>query len=233
MTICSDNNKKYAVVLLSGGMDSAVCAAIAHSEGFELACLHLNYRQLTEKRELQSFRDVADFYNVKHRLIVDVEYLSAIGGSSLTDPTIEVPKAQPDSDEIPTSYVPFRNANILSIGVSWAEVIGASALFIGAIQMDGSGYPDCRAEFFDSFQRAIDIGTKPDTSIKIRTPLLNMTKKDVVETGLRLGAPFHLTWSCYKSEDTACGECDSCALRLRGFKLAGAVDPIRYKAFNE
>lgn len=220
--------KNIAVVLLSGGMDSAVCAAIAREAGYELACLHLNYRQRTEQRELRSFREVADFYDAKYKLEVDIEYLSAIGGSSLTDKAIDVSKANLDSAEIPTSYVPFRNANILSIGTSWAEAIGAKAIYIGALQVDSSGYPDCRAEFFEAFQKTIDTGTKPGSGIKIFTPLINMTKKDVVETGLRLGAPFHLTWSCYQSEDIACGVCDSCALRLRGFAQADAKDPLKY-----
>jgi 7-cyano-7-deazaguanine synthase len=220
--------KPVAVVLLSGGMDSAVCAAIAHAEGYELAALHLNYGQRTQERELQSFHAVADFYNVQKRLVVDVSHFAAIGGSSLTDSAMDVSAADLINTSIPTSYVPFRNANILAIAVSWAEVLGASALFIGAVEEDGSGYPDCRKEFYDAFQNVINTGTKPETRVAIHTPVITFTKKGIVQKGVELAAPLYLTWSCYKSNDVACGECDSCALRLRGFAAAGVEDRIPY-----
>jgi 7-cyano-7-deazaguanine synthase len=220
---------KIAVVLLSGGMDSALCAAIAMDSGYSIAALHLNYGQKTESRELESFRKLAHYFGAKETLIVDVSHFAAIGGSSLTDKKIEVTMAELDSKDIPASYVPFRNGNILSIAASWAEVIGAEAIFIGAMQLDSSGYPDCRQEFFDSFQQSINLGTKPETEIKIITPLIDYSKKDIVEHGMNLGVPFELTWSCYQDSDTACGRCDSCALRLRGFQSAGYTDPLNYK----
>lgn len=221
--------KKLAVVLMSGGMDSTVCTAIAIKDRFQVAGLHLNYGQRTQQRELKAFNDIADFYNIRQRSIVDINYLAQIGGSSLTDNKIEVTKAKLYNQDIPTSYVPFRNANILSIATSWAEVIGAEAIYIGAIEQDSSGYPDCRLSFFHAFQKAIELGTKPETNIKIITPIINYTKKDIVLKGKELNVPFHLTWSCYKESEIACGECDSCALRLRGFREAGVEDPIQYR----
>ena len=222
------NYKNIAVAALSGGMDSCVTAAIAR-QNFELALLHINYGQRTEKRELQAFNDIADFYNVKKRLIIDYSHLAEIGGSSLTDYNKEVTRADLANKNIPSSYVPFRNANILSACTSWAEVIKAERIYIGAVYEDSSGYPDCRPEFFKAFEEVINIGTKPDTNIKIKTPLINFSKSEIVKKGIELGAPLHLTWSCYKNEDEACGECDSCALRLRGFQQAGIEDPIKYK----
>lgn len=227
------NSKGIAVVLMSGGMDSTVCAAIAAREGYELAALHLNYGQKTQQRELQAFTDVANYYGIEKRLVVDVTHLAAIGGSSLTDAALEVSQANLAAQDIPTSYVPFRNANILAIATSWAEVLGARALYIGAVEEDGSGYPDCRAEFFAAFQRVIDTGTKPGTGIAIATPIINLHKRDIVVRGKELNAPLHLTWSCYKSSDKACGTCDSCALRLRGFRLAGVPDEIPYHTMPE
>jgi 7-cyano-7-deazaguanine synthase len=217
-----------AIVLLSGGMDSCVTAAIASGEVDELAFLHISYGQRTEERERRAFNKIADHYGVKRRLDISIEYLARIGGSSLTDEAIAVTEANLASKEIPTSYVPFRNANMLAIATSWAEVIGASAIYIGAVEEDSSGYPDCRPEFFEAFQRTIDAGTKPDTRIEIRTPIIQLSKAKIVAKGVELGAPLHLTWSCYRSEDLACGTCDSCALRLRGFEQAGVVDPIDY-----
>lgn len=222
------DKKKIAVVALSGGMDSCVTAAIANQE-YELALAHINYGQRTEKRELKAFNDIADFYNVEKRLIIDFTHFSKIGGSSLTDYDIEVTKANLQSREIPTSYVPFRNANILSVCVSWAEVLRANAVFIGAVYEDASGYPDCRPEFFEAFEKMVDLGTKPETKIKIVTPIIHFSKSEIVKKGIELGAPFHLTWSCYQNEDEACGICDSCAFRLRGFQMAGIEDPIPYK----
>jgi 7-cyano-7-deazaguanine synthase len=217
-----------AIVAVSGGMDSCVTAAIAAKE-YKLAFLHVNYGQRTENRELKAFNDIAVFFNVMDRMVVDLRHLSIFGDSSLTDKKIDVSKADLSSKEIPTSYVPFRNANILSVCVSWAEVLNANAIFIGAVWEDSSGYPDCRPEFFRSFEKVIEVGTKPLTKIKIITPIINFTKTDIVLKGLELNAPFNLTWSCYQEEDEACGICDSCALRLRGFQLAGIEDPISYK----
>jgi 7-cyano-7-deazaguanine synthase len=219
-----------AVVLASGGMDSCVTTAIASTENRKLALLHVSYGQLTERRERRAFNDVADFYGVDRRLDVSIEHLAKIGGSSLTDKKIEVTEADLDNKEIPTSYVPFRNANMLAIAVSWAEVIGANAVYIGAVAEDSSGYPDCRAEFYEAFQKTIDTGTKPNTCIELRTPIIHLTKAEIVKKGIELGAPLHLSWSCYRSEDLPCGTCDSCALRLRGFEKAGIKDPVRYKA---
>ncbi|MCS6809054.1 MAG: 7-cyano-7-deazaguanine synthase QueC [Bacteroidota bacterium] len=221
-------SEPLAVVLISGGMDSAVCTAIARVEGYGIAALHLNYGQRTQERELQAFHDIAEYYCARHRLVVDVSHFALIGGSSLTDTAIPVEQANIASTVIPTSYVPFRNANILAIAVSWAEVLGAIAIYIGAVEEDSSGYPDCRKEFYDAFQKVIDLGTKPETHIAICTPLITYTKKDIVQRGKELGVPFHMTWSCYKRNDRACGECDSCALRLRGFYQAGLEDPIPY-----
>ncbi len=222
------SKKSLAIVSVSGGLDSCVTAAIA-AQDYELALIHVNYGQRTEKRELKAFHDIADYYNVEKRLIIDFRHLAEIGGSSLTDNSIEVTKANLESKEIPTSYVPFRNANILTAAVSWAEVIGAKAVFIGAVYEDSSGYPDCRPNFFEAFQKAVDLGTKPETEIKIRTPIIHMTKAQIIKKGLELNAPLHLTWSCYQNEDEACGVCDSCALRLRGFQELGVEDPIPYK----
>ena len=219
---------KKAVVMISGGMDSAVVAAMIAKEGYKIAALHLNYGQRTEARELKAFNDICDHYGINERLIVDIKYLAEIGGSSLTDENIEVSQAELDNNTIPTSYVPFRNANILAIATSWAEVIGANAIGVGAMEQDSSGYPDCREDFFDAYEKMIDLGTKPETKIKILRPVINMTKKDIILEGKELGVPFELTWSCYKSSETACGECDSCALRLRGFAQSGISDPITY-----
>jgi 7-cyano-7-deazaguanine synthase len=218
-----------AIVLVSGGMDSCLTAAIAGRDTGELAFLHISYGQRTEVRERQAFNDIADHYGVEKRLDISIEHLAKIGGSSLTDENINVTEADLDSREIPTSYVPFRNANMLAVAVSWAEVIGATAIYIGAVAEDSSGYPDCRPEFYAAFQNVIDTGTKPDTGIEIRTPIIQLSKAEIVVKGIELDAPLHLTWSCYRSEDAACGTCDSCALRLRGFAQAGLADPIKYE----
>ena len=227
--------KDLAVVALSGGMDSCVTAAIAN-ENYQLAFAHINYGQRTEQRELKAYNDIADFYEVKEKLVIDYTHLSQIGGSSLTDKNIKVSKADlnnkkdlPAGRQFPTSYVPFRNANILSACVSWAEVLNAKAVFIGAVYEDSSGYPDCRPEFFSAFEKIVELGTKPKTKIKIETPVIHLSKSEIVTKGFELNAPLHLTWSCYQSEDLACGVCDSCALRLRGFEQAGFIDPINYK----
>ena len=217
-----------AIVLVSGGMDSCVTAAVAREENEDLAFLHISYGQRTETCERRAFNDIADHYSVDRRLDISIEHLAKIGGSSLTDEKIVVTEADLESKEIPTSYVPFRNANMLAIATSWAEVIRATSIYIGAVADDSSGYPDCRPEFYEAFQKTIDTGTKPDTHIGIRTPIIDLTKAEIVQKGVELNAPLHLTWSCYRSEDLACGTCDSCALRLRGFEQAGVKDPIAY-----
>ncbi|MFA8342569.1 MAG: 7-cyano-7-deazaguanine synthase QueC [Rhodothermaceae bacterium] len=220
--------KRTAIVAVSGGLDSCVTAAIA-AQNYELAFAHINYGQRTEKRELQAFHDIADFYDVQKRLVIDFFHLAKIGGSSLTDMNMEVGPANLESKEIPNSYVPFRNANILTACSSWAEVLGAEKIFVGAVHEDSSGYPDCRPEFFEVFEKAIDAGTKPETKIGIEVPIIHMSKAEIIQKGLDLNAPLHLTWSCYSNEDEACGKCDSCALRLKGFAQAGVEDPIPYK----
>jgi len=217
-----------AVCLVSGGMDSCVAAAIADDENDELAFLHVSYGQRTEDRERRACDELAEFYQVKKRLVVSIEHLKAIGGSSLTDSEIPVSEPNLESRDIPTSYVPFRNAHLLSIATSWAEVISAKRIYIGAVAEDSSGYPDCRPEFYDAFQRTVDAGTRPETQIEIVTPVIYMRKSEIVKRGIQLGAPLHLTWSCYQGESVACGRCDSCALRLRAFREAGVNDPISY-----
>jgi len=221
-------DRKLAVVAVSGGLDSCVTAAIA-SEKYDLAVAHINYGQRTQERELKAFNDIADHFAVSKRIKIDFNHLAKIGGSSLTDKSIMVTRANLEAEEIPTSYVPFRNANILTACVSWAEVILAEAVFIGAVFEDSSGYPDCRPEFFNAFNKVIELGTKPGSQISVNTPIIYMEKLKIIEEGIRLNAPLSLTWSCYQNEDEACGVCDSCALRLRGFQQAGIEDLIPYK----
>jgi 7-cyano-7-deazaguanine synthase len=218
-----------AVVLLSGGMDSCVTSAIAR-ESHTLALLHASYGQRTERRERQSCDAIANHWGVAERLVVRLDHFRQIGGSALTDPGIAVPETAPAPSEIPITYVPFRNAHFLSVAVSWAEVIGASALFVGAVAEDSSGYPDCRPEYYRVFEELARVGTRPETNIRIFTPVIGMRKSEIVRRGEELGAPLQLTWSCYQSEDSACGVCDSCRLRLRAFAEAGMRDPIPYRA---
>lgn len=221
------SQRPLVVVLASGGMDSCVTTAIASLDS-RLALLHVTYGQRTEGRELQAFNALADFYHAERRLVCRLEHLKQIGGSSLTDPNIPVEDAKLERKEIPSSYVPFRNAHFLSVAVSWGEVIGAGKIFIGAVAEDSSGYPDCRPEYYEAFNHVIDVGTKPETHIKIVTPVIHMRKSEIVRKGAELAAPLQLTWSCYQREDVACGVCDSCALRLRAFQEAGLEDPIAY-----
>lgn len=232
--------KQAAIVLLSGGMDSCVCAAIANQD-YRLAFLHVNYGQRTEARELRSFNEIADFYNAEMRLSVSLEHLKIIGGSSLTDenipvPVTDTPKTQNSklkTSSIPSTYVPFRNAHLLSIATSWAEVIGAKKIFIGAVEEDSSGYPDCRETFYQAFNKVIEMGTRPETRVEIVTPLIHLKKSEIVRKGTELNAPLHLTWSCYQNSEQACGRCESCALRLKGFQEAGVTDPIPYETRNK
>ncbi len=254
---------ELAIVLVSGGMDSCVTAAVANEE-YRLAFLHVNYGQRTEARELRAFNEIADYYQAEKRLTTSIEHLKVIGGSSLTDPDMPVPvisthlnplpsgerkvtspspprgegrgegelrtpNAELRTSSIPTTYVPFRNAHLLSIAVSWAEVIGATKIFIGAVEEDSSGYPDCREVFYQAFNKVIEMGTKPETRIEIVTPLIHLKKSAIVTKGVELGAPLHLTWSCYQNNDRACGKCESCALRRGGFRGANVKDPIPYE----
>lgn len=223
-------HKKKAVVLVSGGMDSALTAAYALRK-YNSAFLHINYGQRTEKRELKAFNDISDYYGIAERLVIDFKHLKKIGGSSLTDRKIKVSKGNLSSLDIPSSYVPFRNANILAAAVSWAEVIGAEKVFMGAVEEDSSHYPDCRKKFFEAYKIMIKLGVKPDSDISIETPVINFSKSEIVRKSAKMGVPLHLTWSCYKNNDIACGECDSCLLRQRGFQEAGYQDPIKYKRY--
>jgi len=227
---------RKAVVLLSGGMDSCVSTAIArerHGAG-NLALLHAGYGQRTQERERHAFEDIADFYGVRERLVVQLDHFRAIGGSALTDKNISVPEnefgaAGLNGSTIPVTYVPFRNAHFLSVAVSWAEALGAGAIYIGAVAEDSSGYPDCRPEYYRVFQELIRVGTRPETQIEIMTPVIQWKKSEIIRRGIELVAPLHLTWSCYQNEDIACGACDSCLLRLRAFAEAGVTDPIGYR----
>jgi len=219
--------KTRAVVLLSGGMDSCVCAALA-ARDHDAAAAHVSYGQRTEERERRAFLAICDRLGIKDRLVVRNEALRAIGGSALTDSRIAVPEATPQiGHSIPVTYVPFRNAHFLAVAVSWAEVLGADRVYIGAVQQDSSGYPDCRPEYYRAFNEVVRAGTR-EGRIEIVTPLIGMRKAEIVRLGLELGVPFDLTWSCYSREDAACGVCDSCVLRLRAFAAAGAPDPIPY-----
>jgi 7-cyano-7-deazaguanine synthase len=219
--------RPLAVVCVSGGMDSCVTAALA-ARDHRLAFLHANYGQRTERRELACFHLLADHFQAERRLVVEMSALRDIGGSSLTDPAMPVREGDPEEGKIPTSYVPFRNAHLLAAATSWGEVLGARALFVGAVWEDSSGYPDCRPEFYRAFEAAIRAGTRDETEIRIVTPVIGLTKADIVRQGAALQAPFSLTWSCYQGEEKACGVCESCRLRLRGFAEAGIVDPIPY-----
>jgi 7-cyano-7-deazaguanine synthase len=224
--------KPKAVVLLSGGMDSCVTAAIAH-ETHRLALLHASYGQRTEQRERRAFEEIADFYGAPERLVIRLDSFRLFGGSALTDQRIAVPEsgaALAAGAGIPVTYVPFRNAHFLSAAVSWAEVIGATAVFIGAVAEDSSGYPDCRPEYYRAFSKLVREGTRPETHIEIQTPVIALTKSDIVRRGAELGAPLDRTWSCYQFQDEACGSCDSCRLRLKAFAEAGLTDPIAYRA---
>ncbi len=220
-------DKPLAVVLASGGMDSCVTTAIAHLD-YRLAMLHVGYGQRTEARELRAFHAVADFYQAEHRLVCRLDHLNQIGGSSLTDAQIALETANLERQDIPSSYVPFRNAHFISIAVSWGEGLGARKIFVGAVAEDSSGYPDCRPEYYAAFNRVITAGTRPETKLEIVTPVIHWRKSEIVRRGRELGAPFELTWSCYQGQEVACGVCDSCALRLRAFEEAGMEDPLPY-----
>jgi 7-cyano-7-deazaguanine synthase len=234
--VATGMDQRKAVVLLSGGMDSCVTAAMARERhgASGIALLHASYGQRTQDREQRAFNDIANFYRVRERLAVRLDHFRAIGGSALTDNSISVPEnalgaPSPQGSAIPVTYVPFRNAHFLSVAVSWAEAIGAGAIYIGAVAEDSSGYPDCRPEYYRVFQELIRVGTRPETQIEIVTPVITLKKSEIILRGMKLSAPLELTWSCYQNEDTACGVCDSCLLRLRAFAEAGATDPIPYR----
>ncbi|MFC1553700.1 7-cyano-7-deazaguanine synthase QueC [candidate division KSB1 bacterium] len=220
-------------MLLSGGMDSLVTLAIAlnsfKNNSDHIAVFHAKYGQRTEEREYKAFSSITRYYSITHRLITTIPSLNQIGGSSLTDKSISVDKADIGSEEIPSSYVPFRNAHFLTNAVSWAEVIGVNYIYIGAVATDSSGYPDCNREFYNTFESLIETGTKPETKIEIISPVIGLTKKEIILKGSNLNVPFHLTWSCYQNSEKACGTCESCVLRLNAFSEAGISDPIEYQ----
>lgn len=224
----TDTDSSGAVVLASGGMDSATAAAIAQENGHDLYMLHTSYGQQTESKELECARQQADHFDAADFLHLQTNHLSKIGESSLTDDEIDVAEADLESDEVPSSYVPFRNANLLSMAVSYAEANGCDAVYIGAHSEDFSGYPDCRPQFFEAFQQVINVGTKAETDIELRAPFVEWSKTDIAEHGLDLGVPYEMTWSCYQAEAPACGTCDACAFRLQAFQNLGAKDPIKY-----
>lgn len=226
----SEPGKPTGIALVSGGMDSLVMAAFCRRES-DLALLHVNYGQRTQARELACFHAIAEFLGVppSRRLVADIGYLKAIGGSALTDESVEVPGADLERKEVPVTYVPFRNAHLVAIAVSWAEVIGARNIYIGAVAADSSGYPDCRPEFYEAMNEAIRRGTKEGSGIVVKAPFIGLKKKDIVRLGVSMGVPFEHSWSCYREEERACGLCDSCALRLRAFAEADAFDPLPYR----
>jgi 7-cyano-7-deazaguanine synthase len=223
------DDTQRAVVLVSGGMDSATAAFEAREQGYDLYFLHTSYGQQTESKEFECAKALANRLDVENFLHIETDHLARIGASSLTDDGIDVEDADLDSDEIPSSYVPFRNANLLSMAVSYAEANDCDVLFIGAHSEDYSGYPDCRPEFFEAFQQVVDVGTKPETTIDLVAPFVEWSKTDIAERGLELDVPYEITWSCYREEAPACGTCDACAFRLKAFAEAGAEDPIEYE----
>ena len=218
---------KKAVCILSGGMDSTTATYIAKNSGYEIVALHFNYGQRTQKKELEAFNAICDELNIDKKYIIDLDFFSQIGASALTDKNIQVPTGGL-SDGVPITYVPFRNGIFLSIATAIAEKEGCEAMFIGVVEEDSSGYPDCREEFISSIEKSINLGTKDETNIQIKTPLIHLKKEDIVKEAIKQGVKLELTWSCYQNEDKACGVCDSCRLRLKGFKKAGVKDPINY-----
>jgi len=218
-----------AVCLLSGGMDSSTLAYVAKSKGYEILALHLNYGQRTESKELACAKKIAGLLNAREFLELDVGYFTRFGASSLTDKGIAVEEFDPARAHVPNTYVPFRNANLLSMATSFAEAKGADAIFIGVQSLDYSGYPDCRPAFIDAFQKVIDLGTKDTTKITLFTPFISLTKTDILREGMKLGVPYEHTWSCYQNEGKACGTCGSCHFRQEAFAAIGKKDPIEYE----
>jgi 7-cyano-7-deazaguanine synthase len=231
MKVIDMSDENLAIVLVSGGLDSCVTMAMA-MEKHSVALLHVSYGQRTQTREYNSFRALARFYNTPETriLALELDLLRKIGGSSLTDRNIPVDKGDQDNTDagVPTSYVPFRNTHLLSTAVSWAETINANSIYIGAVQQDSPDYPDCRAEYYEAYNKLVEVGTKPSTNIKVITPLLNMSKSEIIKKGIEIGAPLQLSWSCYERNDKACGQCQSCRLRLKAFEEAGLKDKIDY-----
>ena len=227
-----NNFNKKAVVILSGGMDSTLSSYIAKNSGYELIAVHFNYGKRTQERELKAFRDICEKLNVLNKYEIDIPFFTQIGASALTDKTIDVPTSGIEKGIVPITYVPFRNGIFLSIASAIAEKEEASAIYIGVVEEDSSGYPDCSDNFIQDMNKAINEGTKEDTKIRIITPLVHLSKTQIVEESIKLNVPLNLTWSCYKEEIEACGVCDSCRLRLNGFKNANAIDPIKYKEIN-
>lgn len=227
----ADQSRPRAVVCLSGGMDSCVCAALAAKE-HEVYAIHFSYGQRTEAREQKAAEEIARLTGVRELMHLRMDLFRRIGGSALTDERIAVPDAPVEEEaigsEVPLTYVPFRNAHFLAAAVSWAEVLGAKKVLIGAVEQDSSGYPDCRPAYYEAFNRLVALGTK-DGDIRTETPLIGLKKSEIVRLGVELGAPFHVSWSCYSGQTEACGVCESCVLRLRAFREAGAVDPIPYR----
>ena len=220
---------KKAICILSGGMDSTLASYMAKNDGYEIIAVHFNYGQRTQDRELKAFRDICNDLKILEKYEIDIPFFTQIGASALTDKTIDVPTGGVEAG-VPITYVPFRNGIFLSITAAIAEKEGATAMYIGVVQEDSSGYPDCTDEFIADMKKAINQGTKKDTHIDILTPLVHLSKAQIVQEAMKLNVPLEHTWSCYKEEDEACGICDSCRLRLNGFKLANQIDPIKYKA---
>ncbi|WP_134670889.1 7-cyano-7-deazaguanine synthase QueC [Halorussus marinus] len=225
----TESTSKRAVVLVSGGMDSATAAYEAQAEGYDLYLLHTSYGQETEDKEYECAERLAEEVDAADFLRIETDHLAAIGGSSLTDDEMDIADADLDSESVPTSYVPFRNANLLAMAVSYAEANDCEAVFIGAHTEDFSGYPDCRPAFFDAFQGVVDAGTRDDTHVEIRAPFAELSKTDIADRGVELGVPYEDTWSCYRAESPACGTCDACAFRLKAFQNVGVRDPIEYE----
>ena len=225
----SSKSTRKAICILSGGMDSSLASYMAKNDGYEIIAVHFNYGQRTQDRELKAFRDICDDLEILEKYEIDIPFFTQIGASALTDKTIDVPTGGVEAG-VPITYVPFRNGIFLSITAAIAEKEGATAMYIGVVQEDSSGYPDCTDEFIADMKKAINQGTKKDTHIDILTPLVHLSKAQIVQEAMKLNVPLEHTWSCYKEEDEACGICDSCRLRLNGFKLANQIDPIKYKA---
>lgn len=225
-------NKKIAVSILSGGMDSTLASYIAKNEGYEIIAVHFNYGQRTEHKELEAFRNICIELNVKEKYEINIPFFTQIGASALTDSSIDIP-TNGIEDGVPITYVPFRNGIFLSIATAIGEKHGAEALYIGVVQEDSSGYPDCTDSFIDKMQSAMNQGTKEETNLEIKTPLVHMTKEQIVRKSLELNVPLEYTWSCYANEKKACGICDSCRLRLKGFRLANETDKIEYEEYTQ
>ena len=225
----SNISTKKAICILSGGMDSTLASYMAKNDGYEIIAVHFNYGQRTQDRELKAFRDICDDLKILEKYEIDIPFFTQIGASALTDKTIDVPTGGIEAG-VPITYVPFRNGIFLSITAAIAEKEGATAMYIGVVQEDSSGYPDCTDEFITKMEKAINQGTKEETKIEILTPLVHLSKAQIVQEAIKLNVPLEHTWSCYKEETEACGVCDSCRLRLNGFKLANQIDPIAYKA---